>query len=402
MRTRDCREITYDTARMFGVTQSGPEFELTDETTNHSATSTFPYGTQSDSKKKRNNKNNGQSVCWILQNPKIRSAFINFQTSRLEDYRLLSLLGCGSFARVRLCQHVTTKRLFCMKILNQNKIIRLRQELHVCSEKEVLMTIDHRFIVKLHATFKDKKSLYFLQEYIPGGELFDHIRSNKSLSLKATQFYAAEIVLALEYLHGEGIIYRDLKPENLLIDMDGHIKLTDFGFAKKILEDTRSMCGTPEYIAPEILTGHGHGKSVDWWSLGVLIYEMLAGVPPFIGDVHNDIFKMIRECRIDQKMPPNFDPVARDLIERLVVVDVDRRLGCMGGGIGDIKSHPFFESIDWKTLETTTERGPLQPKIRDSVLDGDEVSSLSDDDDDESIEGSDVLKKRKTEFFERF
>jgi len=347
-----------------------------------------------------------QFIIQNITNQQVQSTPIDFLNSSISDFKLLDLLGSGSFAKVRLCQHLKSGRLFCMKILNQNKIIRLRQEIHVCNEKEVLLQVENPFIVKLYTTFKDNKYLYFLQEFIAGGELFDYIRTHGNLSAQVTQIYAAEIILALEYLHNLDIIYRDLKPENLLIDHFGHIKLTDFGFAKKIKENTKSMCGTPEYIAPEILSGHGHGKSADWWSLGILIYEMLVGVPPFVSEgSQNDIFRLIREGRII--VPPEVDPAAKDLIEKLVVVDVEKRLGNLEGGIEDIKNHSFFIGVDWSKIQNR-EIAPLKPRIKPlkNLCNPSNTLDESMEDEDERISTNfikpEILENRKKEFFSNF
>ncbi|KYQ93924.1 cAMP-dependent protein kinase [Tieghemostelium lacteum] len=348
--------------------------------------------------------NNKTMILNNLINSLNQQVNIDFSKTLLTDYQLLDELGTGSFAKVRLCRHIESNKLFCMKILNQNKIIRLRQEIHVCNEKEILLLVDHPFIVKLYATYKDNRDLFFLQEFVPCGELFDYIRTHGSLSAKVTKLCAAEIILALEYLHSQDIIYRDLKPENILIDQFGHIKLTDFGFAKQIKENTKSMCGTPEYIAPEILSGHGHGKSVDWWSLGILIYEMLVGVPPFISNEGNqhDIFKMIREGKII--IPPDIGDTSRDIIEKLVVVDVEKRLGSLEGGVEDIKNHPFFQDIDWQRVQSR-DIPPLEPifkplKHYPTMLDDDRY--IDDDNLATSHIKPEILDKRKNEFFSNF
>lgn len=164
-----------------------------------------------------------------------------------------------------------------MKMLKKAEVVRLKQVEHINSEKEILAQINHPFLVNLYCTFQDDRNLYMLLEYVVGGELFSHLRRAGKFSNETTMIYAGEIVLALEYLHSLDIIYRDLKPENLLLDEEGHIRITDFGFAKKVEDRTWTLCGTPEYLAPEIIQSKGHGKAVDWWALGILIYEMLAG-----------------------------------------------------------------------------------------------------------------------------
>jgi len=251
-----------------------------------------------------------------------------------------------------------------MKILNKARIHRLKQTEHIHNEKNVLRQINHPFIVRLFNSFKDSKSLYLLLEFIPGGELFNYIRRSGKLTSEVSRLYAAEIVLALEHLHSKRILYRDLKPENILIDETGHVKLTDFGFSKYVPTDrTMSMCGTPEYIAPEIIHNNGHGKAVDWWSLGILIFEMLAGYPPFSDEPNKTIFEKIPTEKVE--FPEPFDAEAKDLIEKLLVVDPSRRLGCRSGpnGAEEIKSHPWFKSIDWISVMTKSKAGPVNPGI---------------------------------------
>jgi len=276
---------------------------------------------------------------------------------------MLEVLGTGTFGKVRLCRHITSKKHYCMKILSKAKIYKLKQVEHINNEKNVLKGISHPFIVKLYRTFKDEHSLYFLLEFIPGGELFNYIRKAGRLPNQVARTYAAEIVLAFEHLHSKSIVYRDLKPENLLLDATGHIKLTDFGFAKAIKDRTYSMCGTPEYIAPEIILNKGHGTAVDWWSLGVLIFEMLSGVPPFSEDTEkrHTIFEQILNERVE--MPEYFHPHAKDLISRLLIPDSSARLGCLKGGVGEIKKHEWFAGLDWQSLLEKRSGGPLNPEI---------------------------------------
>ncbi|KAL6074229.1 cAMP-dependent protein kinase catalytic subunit, variant 3 [Balamuthia mandrillaris] len=274
-------------------------------------------------------------------------------TLSLEQFEILRTLGTGSFGTVRLCRQKHTGRYYCLKILNKEKVIQLKQVQHVKNEKSVLEKVSHPFIMKLYATFQDSCNLYFLLEYLSGGELFTLVRRNKKragLSNEAACFYAAEIVLALRFLHSLDIAHRDLKPENILLDAFGHIKLTDFGFAKEITDRTWTMCGTPDYIAPEVLLGRGYGTHVDWWSFGVLVYEMLAGKPPFHCRNKFQIFEKILSC--DYTMPEWFPKDAADLVRNLLQIDVTRRLGCMkgSGGIEEVMNHPWFQCIDWDAL----------------------------------------------------
>ena len=197
-------------------------------------------------------------------------------------------------------------------------------------------------------------------EYVIGGELFRHLRNLGQFSNTVSQFYAAEIISALQYMHSVDIIYRDLKPENLLIDQKGHIKITDFGFAKKVPDRTWTLCGTPEYLAPEIIQSKGHGKPADWWALGILIYEMLVGNPPFFDDSPFGIYEKILAGKFG--FPSHVDSLAKDLIRRLLVNDVSKRLGNLKSGNKDITSHKWFGNLDWIKLYNRQIPVPFVPK----------------------------------------
>ena len=193
---------------------------------------------------------------------------------KVEDYNMEITIGTGSFGRVKLCKLKKGGKFNALKIQKKAEIIRLKQVDHIMSEISILAEIDHPFLIKMHGLAQDERFLYIFLDYIAGGELFNYLRSIGNLSNDEAKFYGASVASMFEYLHAKEIIYRDLKPENLLIDKEGYLKLTDFGFAKHIDGRTYTLCGTPEYLAPEILLQKGHGKPVDWWCLGILIYEM--------------------------------------------------------------------------------------------------------------------------------
>jgi len=204
--------------------------------------------------------------------------------------------------------------------------------------------------------------LYLLFEYVQGGELFSHLRAAGRFATKTARFYAAEIVLALEYLHQQKIVYRDLKPENLLLDHKGHIKVTDFGFAKVVPDNrTFTLCGTPEYLAPEVIKGKGHGTEVDWWALGILVFEMLAGFPPFYDENPFGIYEKILLGRIS--FPAHFDSSARDLVKKLLASDRTRRLGNLKDGAADVKKHRFFKGLDWDAMSKRKNTPPIVPVV---------------------------------------
>ena len=226
------------------------------------------------------------------------------------------------------------------------------QEAHLRDERRLLGEMSGcPWIVQLHRTFEDDCNVYMLLEYLKGGELFTLLRRASCLSTQDTLFYASEIVCALDALHSKGIAYRDLKPENVLLDQYGHVKLVDMGFAKKIgSKKTTTMCGTPEYLAPEIVLGLGHNCAADWWSLGVLIYELLAGFSPFSANTFQETYHRI--SRASYCFPDHFDSVTKDLISKLLVPNPDFRLGNMRGGTSDIMMHPFFSSINWNEVRS--------------------------------------------------
>jgi len=245
---------------------------------------------------------------------------------RLKQLDLLHTIGTGTFGRVMVARHQLTKQYFALKIMSISHIIKLKQIEHVKNEKSILESLDScPFIIKLYWTHHSDKFLFILLEYIPGGELFSLLRKRTKFETKTAVFYASEIVCALEYLHKKLIVYRDLKPENILLDSEGHLKLADFGFAKKVATKTYTLCGTPEYLAPEVILSRGHDMSCDWWTLGVLIYEFLSGCPPFYDENQYRVYEKILSAKIE--WPRYFDSTAKDLIKKLLVTDPTKRLG---------------------------------------------------------------------------
>ncbi|KAG1439423.1 hypothetical protein G6F56_012305 [Rhizopus delemar] len=264
------------------------------------------------------------------------------------------IIGTGTFGRVYLAKENKKKKYYAIKVLKKSEIVRLKQVEHINSERHVLSQINFPFIVQLYCTFQNQMNLYMVQEYVIGGELFRHLRKSRRFPTDTARFYAAGIILAIEYLHSKDIIYRDLKPENILLDHRGYIKMADFGFAKKVPDRTWTLCGTPEYLAPEIIQSKGHSKSVDWWSLGILIFEMMAGHPPFYDDNHFGIYERILGGKV--QYPGYFETAAKDLLKKLLVIDITRRLGNLKGGADDIKKHKWFRHTDWHGLLNKTVR----------------------------------------------
>lgn len=299
----------------------------------------------------------------------------------LNDLERICTIGKGSFGRVYLVRHSPSDQYFALKTLSISKVVSTRQTEHVHSEKRILSCLSHPFIVKMYCTASDRRSLHMLFEYLSGGELFSYLRASKNFSTHMSRFYAAEIISALQYLHTKQIVYRDLKLENLMLNKDGHVKITDFGFAKEISEKTWTMCGTPEYLAPEIITHEGHGKAVDWWSLGILIYEMIVGMPPFQGRALNEVFGKILEGKV--RFPRNFDSNAKDLVRKLLQRDQSKRLGNLKYGAMDIMNHKWFADINWDDVAEMKLTPPVIPTVYSSDDTGN-FDSYDEDSDDEA------------------
>jgi len=286
-------------------------------------------------------------------------------TAVFGDFEMIQQVGSGTFCVVKLCRLKANGRVFVVKILSKKKIVYLKQVVHVTQEVEILRQVDNPFIVRLFHTMQDTDNLYMILEFACGGELFTHMRDQGNLSEPDTRFFIGEIALLLQYLHDLHIAYRDLKPENILIDREGHVKLTDFGFAKILgPAGTTTMCGTPEYLAPEIIRGEVYDRNVDWWALGILMYEMLAGFPPFY-DEENDnpvaIYTKILNGQV--KFPSGMELYAKDLIKRFLMRDVSQRLGNLEGGAEDVKRHRFFRGMDWKKIAAKEITPPIIPRI---------------------------------------
>jgi len=282
-----------------------------------------------------------------------------------EDLEEHKLLGVGTFGKVRLVRDKASQRIFAMKIISKSKVMQYNQQEHIISEKNILAEVDHPFLIQLIATFKDTERLYMVLEYCPGGELFTLLQRHKRLKEEHCVFYAGSVMLAFEYLHEISVIYRDLKPENLLLDKQGYIKICDFGFAKRIKDRTWTLCGTPEYLAPEIIRSKGHGRGVDWWALGILIYEMAAGFPPFCGDSAMQTYKLILEGALE--FPRSMGHTTKDLVRRLLHPSVTKRLGCLRNASADVRLHRWFGDLDMQQLLRMKLPTPYTPTVRDAM-----------------------------------
>ncbi|KAJ1888886.1 Serine/threonine-protein kinase, partial [Kickxella alabastrina] len=280
----------------------------------------------------------------------------------IEQFDLLKVIGKGSFGKVMQVRKRDTNRIYAMKILSKSKIVMRSEVAHTLAERNVLAKINHPFIVPLKFSFQTPEKLYLVLAFITGGELFHHLQREGRFDQHRSRFYAAELLSALDCLHSYNVIYRDLKPENILLDYSGHIALCDFGLCKLNMGDnetTNTFCGTPEYLAPELLQGRGYTKTVDWWTFGVLLYEMMTGLPPFYDENVNEMYRRILEDEL--VFPEDMGNRAKSLLRGLLQRDPRRRLG--NNGAAEIKEQPFFAEINWDYLIGKQYEPPFKPSV---------------------------------------
>ena len=322
----------------------------------------------------------------------------------LDSFELLRVVGRGSYGKVLQVRKKDTGEILAMKVLHKAIVVNRSQVEHIQAERAILESIDHPFLIRLRFAFQTDSKLFMIMQFMRGGEVFHHLKSKRTFDEDLARFYAAEIALGIGHLHAVGVVYRDLKPENVLLDAEGHIKLTDFGLAKVLTqpdETARTFCGTPEYLAPEVIDGLPHDKSVDWWSLGVLLWEMLTGVPPFYDVNVQVMYEMIRAARLvfpgeeeeeDEDegniklkqqsfgsasapgSPVNelstkhvstvISPLAKSILIELLSRDPTRRLGNKPGDndVEAIKAHPFFACVDWVAVLAKRVSPPWRPE----------------------------------------
>ena len=281
---------------------------------------------------------------------------------KINDYEIGDTIRILPFGRVKTAKKKKNNELIALKILNKSSIIKTHQKPHIYNEFKILQTLDHPSIISILSLSQDEKYMYFAFEFIPGGELFNLLKVENKFSLEKAQFYAGQIVFVLEYLHSKNIIYRNLKQENILINKNGYIKIADFSLSKKIEDRTYTMCGTPGYLAPEIILNKGYGLSVDWWAFGILLYEMICGVDPFSDEDAMKTYENILKGKI--KFSSDFDDKSRSLIKHLLEPDLSKRYGNLKNGVDDIKNHDFFKSMNWDKLLKQEIEPPFIPKIK--------------------------------------
>uniref|UniRef100_A0A8C5B0P6 non-specific serine/threonine protein kinase n=1 Tax=Gadus morhua TaxID=8049 RepID=A0A8C5B0P6_GADMO len=286
------------------------------------------------------------------------------KVSTMNDFDYLKLLGKGTFGKVILVKEKASGTYYAMKILKKEVIIAKDEVAHTLTESRVLKNTRHPFLTSLKYSFQTKDRLCFVMEYVNGGELFFHLSRERVFSEDRTRFYGAEIVSALDYLHSAKIVYRDLKLENLMLDKDGHIKITDFGLCKEGITDTATMktfCGTPEYLAPEVLEDNDYGRAVDWWGLGVVTYEMMCGRLPFYNQDHEKLFELI--LMEDIKFPRTLSSDAKSLLSGLLIKDPNKRLGGGPDDAKEIMRHSYFTLVDWQDVYDKKLVPPFMPQV---------------------------------------
>jgi len=307
----------------------------------------------------------------------------------IDDFDLLKVLGKGGFGKVMLVRKKGSEEIYAMKVLKKEALVRRNQVAHTKTESHILKQIRHPFLTRMHFAFQSEGKLYMVLNYLPGGELFYRLKREGRFSVERVRLYGAEIASGLGHLHSMDMIYRDLKPENILLDEVGHACLTDFGLSKESVSTpnaAKTFCGTPEYLAPEILQGVGHGKGVDWWSFGTLVFEMLTGLPPFYSRNVNAMYEKILKAEL---RCPSFLPAdVKSLIEGLLIRDPLKRLGSGETDIKELEAHDFFSPLCFvkvykkeytpvykPNIQAQTDTGNFDPQFTaeaavDSVVDG--------------------------------
>ena len=287
---------------------------------------------------------------------------------KLEDFQIVSVLGRGSFGKVCLVEYKNTGELYAMKSIKKDVMIDQEQIENTLTEKKILQTINHPFICSLVFCFQTEDRVFFVLNYVKGGELFNHLRKQKRFSEERAKFYLVQIGLALQYLHDNNIVYRDLKPENILVDESGYIKLADFGLAKSLAknEKSNSICGTPEYVAPEILFESGHDYSVDWWGFGILFYEMIMSFPPFYNENIEAMYDQIKYTNVKFPSKHIISPEAKDLITKLLTKSPKSRMGS-NYGFKEIFEHEFFTGVDLEKIIKKETEAEFKPEINGNL-----------------------------------
>lgn len=296
----------------------------------------------------------------------VGGAFARKSKYSVDDFTVIRVLGKGAFGKVMLVRCKEDAKIYAMKALSKQQLLERNEVTHTKTERKALESTHHPYLVHLRFAFQSPAKLYLVMDYCNGGELFYHLKQAGRFDEERARLYAAQICSALHHLHMNQIVYRDLKPENVLLDNEGHVRITDFGLAKDAMElsdKTHTFCGTPDYLAPEIIKGSGHGRGVDWWSLGTMIYEMLGGLPPFYSENFNIMYERILHAPLEFRPPECFKEGARTLIAGMLAKDPAVRLGSGEQDGGEIKKADWFKPIDWAALD----RREIKPKFVPNV-----------------------------------
>ena len=320
----------------------------------------------------------------------------NLEKIDLDEYRIEKKIIKTYLGFIYICKHKRTNKIYFMKILKKANLLVNKNTEHVTNEYVILSNVFHPFIIELRGIHNTNPvTLNFLYEYIPGGNLANLLKTKKRFSLRNAKFYLASIITAFDYLHKKNIIYRDLRPQNILLSRNGYIKLAEFGMSKKMESDiTFTMCGAPEYYSPEMLRKTGYNKSHDFWTLGIILYEMLIGCTPFLD---SDPLKIYQKINIGKILfPNNFEKNTKFIIRHFLNLDPHKRLGCSKNGIADIVDDPFFKEFDWKGLLYKNLDAPFIPEVN-GHLDTSNYKKIEDknENDDENIE----VDKEKDPFY---
>ncbi|XP_067144213.1 putative protein kinase C delta type homolog isoform X2 [Centruroides vittatus] len=291
---------------------------------------------------------------------------LRFKKYTIDDFNFIKMLGKGSFGKVMLAEMKGQNRYFAVKCLKKDVVLEDNDiECTMIERKVLALGSNHPYLCKLYCTFQNESHLFFVMEYLSGGDLMFHIQQIGRFDQDRARFYSAEIVCALKFLHRKGIVYRDLKLDNILLDNSGHVKISDFGMCKTGIKNDRranTFCGTPEYIAPEIIKGQTYNQSVDWWSFGVLLYEMLIGQSPFNGTDEDELFWSV--CNEEASFPRFISKEAKHIISLFLIKNPERRLGMPECAAGDVCSQPFFQVINWDRLERKEILPPFRPRVK--------------------------------------
>lgn len=281
-----------------------------------------------------------------------------------DSFEFLRTLGRGAFGRVYLATMIDDEnsKYYAIKVLEKAVVVKSKQIKQAINEKKILQGLNFPFCVYLEYSFQDNSYLYLCLPFISCGEMFKHLTKQKRFPEPLAKFYAAQVLLALEYLQYCDLLFRDLKPENILIDEKGYLKITDFGFCKIVKTRTYTLCGTPEYLAPEVILQKGYGKSVDWWTFGILVYEMSSGRTPFRAPDPMKIYE--RAVKGKFSIPDYFSNELRDLTRNIIQVDITKRYGVLKNGVNDIKNHNWFRDMNWDALFNGHIEPPYQPEAK--------------------------------------